>query len=93
MKTILSVMTMLALTFSLATAGVKEDPKKVGEKKESACCSKEAKVAKTEKSKDCCAGMSKADKAKCGTGSSCDHAKAEKTEKTDATVKPTSDKN
>jgi hypothetical protein len=108
MKTILSVMTMLALTFSLVTAGVKEDPKKVSEKKESACCAKEAKVSKTAKTKDCCASMSKADKMKCGADAKCDQSMSKsdkmkcgtdakcdhmKAEKVETDVKPTNDKN
>jgi hypothetical protein len=97
MKKFLSIMTVLALTFTLATASAKEDPKKVSAKKEKACCMTDAKEAKDAKADhcatdakaskmDCCKeGKAKASKGSCDMSKCGDKAKVEKTSiKTDA---------
>jgi hypothetical protein len=89
MKKILSIMTVLALTFSLATASAKEDPKKATAKKADACCATDAKSAKAdhcatdakEAKMECCSkeAKAKASKAGCDMSKCGDKAKVEKT--------------
>ena len=81
MKKFLSLVTVLALTFSLATASAKEDPKKTSstKKDKSSCCVSDSKEAKSDKM-DCCKnGKMKSTKGSCDMSKCSDKMKAEKT--------------